>query len=356
MFCSQPLSLTFVKEYISKSKYKQLVKDEIKALFNNDIALLSDTKRLMDEQEISLLYQIMTINNIPDQLTRQFLNDFGYIENNYNTIIKNCPNCDSLIHNLWLNENENLLCNVCNTKICDKCLNIKELEHICDMNIMTSIKLMNDTCRACPKCNIFIQKEDGGCDQMFCTQCNTTFSWITGKEARQNDTKHNPHFFEWQRTNGNNERHPNDNPCEGYFLQKCEKEAVYDNIIIIHTILQHSIETIDHIYERDEMIREYFRIEYLAKKITFKRWKNKFRKHVITQKRNFYVKQIIQICIETLYYIVLSHQKDNVSLLIDTLFSMITDALQSIQKTHGRNINYFITLNRIFLPYGRPIN
>jgi len=103
------------------------------------------------------------------------------------------------------------------------------------------------------------------------------------------------------------------------------------------------------------MIREYFRIEYLAKKITFKRWKNKFRKHVITQKRNFYVKQIIQICIETLYYIVLSHQKDNVSL-IDTLFSMITDALQSIQKTHGRNINYFITLNRIFLPYGRPIN
>ena len=63
------------------------------------------------------------------------------------------------------------------------------------------------------------------CDQMWCTQCHTAFSWKTGKIET---TIHNPHFYEWQRQNGTVVRNPND--------IECGRELRQNTVSLINTV------------------------------------------------------------------------------------------------------------------------
>lgn len=55
------------------------------------------------------------------------------------------------------------------------------------------------------------------CDQMYCTQCHTPFSWKTGKI--ETGTVHNPHYFEWLQ-----KRRQLDNQAHLDMIPRCGRE------------------------------------------------------------------------------------------------------------------------------------
>lgn len=107
------------------------------------------------------------------------------------TFVYDCRSCLREIHTVDVNDSFNDTCPACQTGE-----NIPFHKHICKPEDIETVKLLKQETRPCPKCGVPISKIDG-CDQMWCVQCKTAFSWITG--IIETGRVHNPHFYEWQR-------------------------------------------------------------------------------------------------------------------------------------------------------------
>jgi uncharacterized protein YutE (UPF0331/DUF86 family) len=111
------------------------------------------------------------------------------------TFIRKCPDseCRGFLSTAWK-------CGLCSKWACPECHELKgenrDTEHICDPNNVATAKLLAKDSRPCPGCATVITKIEG-CDQMWCPQCHTPFSWRTGQ--KETGVVHNPHFYEWQR-------------------------------------------------------------------------------------------------------------------------------------------------------------
>jgi len=109
-------------------------------------------------------------------------------------------------------------CGTCQLFYCHDCHaligNLKELPHTCEPGAKATAAMIQKETKPCPKCGIRISKIDG-CDQMWCTSCQTAFSWNTGQIITHRI--HNPHFYDWQRRNNNGAvpREVGDIPCGG---------------------------------------------------------------------------------------------------------------------------------------------
>ena len=113
--------------------------------------------------------------------------------------VRACPaeGCKGFLSGQWK-------CGLCHVKVCEKCHEIKnetaDNPHVCNEdNVKTAEKIMKDT-KPCPSCSSLIFKISG-CDQMWCTQCQTAFSWKTGDIERK--VIHNPHYYQWMRSINN---------------------------------------------------------------------------------------------------------------------------------------------------------
>jgi hypothetical protein len=124
----------------------------------------------------------------------------------------NCPRTDCR----GFVANTSWECGVCNHYVCSQCHEYigenKDVEHTCkDDDVQTATLIKKDS-KPCPGCSTLIFKISG-CNQMWCTQCHTTFSWSSG--AIITGTVHNPHFYEWMQQNGTVPRNLGDIPCGG---------------------------------------------------------------------------------------------------------------------------------------------
>ena len=156
--------------------------DEVKKEYDD---LMASTKKTRDEFQSRLVRLREALGKKSEIVRKKF--------------VRACPeeSCRGFLSAQWK-------CGVCDKWACPDCHVVKGLvkdcEHTCNPDdVATATLIMSDT-RPCPNCRTNIFKIDG-CDQMFCTQCHTGFSWKTGNiETRI----HNPHYFEWMNRNRNN--------------------------------------------------------------------------------------------------------------------------------------------------------
>jgi len=87
-------------------------------------------------------------------------------------------------------------CGLCEKTTCSQCLTLKEHGHECKEEDLSTVRLIRKETKPCPKCSARISKIDG-CDQMWCVECKTAFSWKSGNIV--NGTIHNPHYYEYLR-------------------------------------------------------------------------------------------------------------------------------------------------------------
>lgn len=112
--------------------------------------------------------------------------------------IRACPadGCRGFLSQAWK-------CGLCEQWTCPHCQEVKgadkDVAHTCDPDKVASAQLIERETRPCPKCGARITKLEG-CNQMWCTSCNTGFDWVTGKIA--SGAIHNPHYFEWLARSG----------------------------------------------------------------------------------------------------------------------------------------------------------
>jgi len=103
-------------------------------------------------------------------------------------------NCRGYFNSKWE-------CGICKLKICKHCREevSRDDEHKCDPEILKNIEAIKKESKDCPKCGTSISKVSG-CDQMWCPECKTAFSWNTRQIEKGHI--HNPHYWEYITTRG----------------------------------------------------------------------------------------------------------------------------------------------------------
>lgn len=156
----------------------------------------------LKEKKFEILRRISTLegNQRYNATLIQNYGQFGkQLTNTRMEFIKPCPDndCKGFLSTGYK-------CGLCNKFTCSKCNDMlgldKNIEHTCDPDKVATIEFIKSDSRPCPKCGVGIHKIDG-CNQMWCTNCNTAFDYRTGQIAT--DHIHNPHYFAWLARNQN---------------------------------------------------------------------------------------------------------------------------------------------------------
>ncbi len=190
------------------SRYNQICNELNTGIHRTDEQRIEIYERALKEKETEDFYRR---RNMMNQYEINLISADSQRGGPKREFIRACPadGCRGFLSTAWK-------CGMCEVKVCPQCHEIKteDQEHTCKPENVETAKLLAKDTRACPKCASMIFKIDG-CDQMYCTQCNTAFSWRTG--LVETGRIHNPHYYDYLRrvNNGNIPREPGDVPRNG---------------------------------------------------------------------------------------------------------------------------------------------
>ncbi len=189
----------FPKKWVNKewkAMNSRVQVEREKALLPATMAVVESRKEIktMEEEVKQIDIQIRQLQNRKWALKHQIAAGGSVVNTKADTVGRKCPDeeCRGFLSSQWK-------CGLCDKWTCPDCHVIKgysrDAEHTCDPDVRATAQLLAKDTKLCPKCSTPIHKIEG-CDQMWCTQCHTAFSWRRGTiETRI----HNPHYYEWQR-------------------------------------------------------------------------------------------------------------------------------------------------------------
>ena len=192
---------TFPKTWVSKSWKDMNAKvgvDKEKALFPATMGVIAEQKAkdALKDDIAQIQRQVNVLNARKWNIESQLRNGGDVVTEKTVSNGRRCPdeNCRGYLSTQWK-------CGLCEKWACNECHVIKgdtrDAEHTCDPDTLATAQMLSKDTKPCPKCSTPIHKI-AGCDQMWCTQCHTGFSWRRGTIENR---VHNPHYYEWQRQN-----------------------------------------------------------------------------------------------------------------------------------------------------------
>jgi len=219
------------------------------------------------------------------------------------TFLRRCGDgdCKGFLSTQWK-------CGICNLKTCNHChvfLGQNTSVHECNPDDVATVKLLQTDSTPCPSCATVIFKIDG-CDQMWCTQCHTAFSWLQKRIVT--GPLHNPHYFEFlrnQRAQGpQQQRNPQDVLCGRELDMWVMRDFIYSlraNVFVQDPMeMQYGkwLRFVMHVREvelarfRTDLVQDNqtLRIKYLLNRITEKEFKSLLHKEwkATAKKREIY--------------------------------------------------------------------
>jgi hypothetical protein len=199
-----------------------------------------------------------------------------------------CPvsECRGFLFDDWI-------CGICKRKFCESCHEELNDSHVCDQNLVKTVKLLKRDTKPCPKCNVPIHKIDG-CSQMWCTQCHVAFDWRSG--LIETGRIHNPHYVQFYKRT----REHSDIPCGGCpTYHELKRNKATPDILDVHlevTRLQRElVNRYGYMYED----HHHLRIKYLLGGLTDVQFKRELQKREKTNDKVRDIQDIYRMFIDT---------------------------------------------------------
>ena len=229
-------------------------------------------------------------------------------------------------------DSNTMICGICDAHVCKECHEVKDQDHTCDKNTVETVKLLKKDTKSCPRCKVSIHKIEG-CDQMYCVQCHTAFSWRTGEIVI--GRIHNPHYYEYLRRTGGGAapREMGDIPCGGipgvYAFMK--KHGTDKELMSFHRMLTHveGVELRNYRTNRIENNRD-LRIKFLNNEITEKQFKTTLQRREKEREKKDEILQVLNTLLVAGSEIIRNDKinRDEITELVD----FTNDAMKRVSK------------------------